>query len=108
MDEGTSALITDEKYLNAAQQRALRTLLMLAEHDLDGLSPGEIARHLKTLPSNTTRDLANLRLAGLAEALANGRWRISPRLAEIAITLQRNVESARRRLEETRRRYRRD
>ena len=100
--------MADEKYLNAAQQRALQTLLMLAEHDLDGIAPGEIARHLNTLPSNTTRDLANLRLAGLAESLSNGRWRISPRLAELAITLQRNVESARRRFEETRRRYRRE
>ncbi len=97
--------MTDEKYANAAQQRALRTLLMLAAHDLDGLAPGEIARSLNTLPSNTTRDLANLRLAGLAETLGNGRWRISPRLAELAITLQRNLDRARQRLEETRRRY---
>ena len=98
----------DEKYLNAAQQRALRTLLILAEHDLDGIAPGDIARHLNTLPSNTTRDLANLRMAGLAESLASGRWRVSPRLAELAITLQRNVENARRRFEEARRRYKRD
>jgi len=107
-DEGLALLMSDEKYINAAQQRALRTLLMLAEHDLDGLAPGEIARHLKTLPSNTTRDLANLRLAGLAESLSNGRWRISPRLAELAIVLQRNLENARQRLEETRRRYARE
>lgn len=94
-----------EKYINAAQQRILRTLLTLAEHDLDGLSPGEIARSLDTLPSNTTRDLANLRLAGLAEALPSGRWRIAPRLVELSLALQRSLDQAQRRLEETRRRY---
>lgn len=94
-----------EKYTNAAQQRILRTLLILAEHALDGVTPGEIARQLATLPSNTTRDLANLRLAGLAEVMANGRWRIAPRLVELALALQRSLDSAQRRLEETRRRY---
>lgn len=94
-----------EKYTNAAQQRILRTLLILAEHALDGAAPGEIARQLSTLPSNTTRDLANLRLAGLAEVTPNGRWRIAPRLAELALALQRSLDSAQRRLEETRRRY---
>jgi DNA-binding MarR family transcriptional regulator len=97
-----------EKYINAAQQRVLRTLLTLAEHDLDGLLPGEIARNLDTLPSNTTRDLANLRLAGLAESLPNGRWRIAPRLVELALALQRSLDSAQRKLEETRRRYSRE
>ena len=95
----------NDKYINAAQQRALRTLLILAEHDLDGLTPGEIARQLDTLPSNTTRDLANLRLAGLAEMLTNGRWRITPRVAELAQTLQRNLDKARQRLDDTQRRY---
>lgn len=94
-----------EKYTNAAQQRILRTLLILAEHALDGVTPGEIARQLNTLPSNTTRDLANLRLAGLAEVMPNGRWRIAPRLVELALALQRSLDSAQRRLEETRRRY---
>lgn len=97
--------MNSDKYINVAQQRALRTLLILADHDLDGLTPGEIARQLDTLPSNTTRDLANLRLAGLAEMLPNGRWRIAPRVAELALTLQRNLDKARQRLDETQRRY---
>lgn len=95
----------NDKYINVAQQRALRTLLILAEHDLDGLTPGEIARQIDTLPSNTTRDLANLRLAGLAEMLDNGRWRITPRVAQLAQSLQRNLDKARKRLADTQRRY---
>jgi DNA-binding MarR family transcriptional regulator len=97
--------MTSDKYLNAAQQRVLSTLLILADHDLNGLAPGEVARRLGTLPSNTTRDLANLRAAGLAETTDAGRWRITARLAELAVALQRNLEDARRQLEETRRRY---
>lgn len=97
--------MNSDKYINAAQQRALRTLLILAERDLDGLTPGEIARQLETLPSNTTRDLANLRLAGLAEMLPNGRWRIAPRVAELAQTLQHNLDKARQQLDEIQRRY---
>lgn len=97
--------MTSDKYINVAQQRALRTLLILADHDLEGLTPGEIARQIDTLPSNTTRDLANLRLAGLAEVMPNSRWRIAPRLVELALALQRSLDSAQRRLEETRRRY---
>lgn len=100
--------MSDEKYINAAQQRALRTLLMLAEHDLDGLAPGEIARHLKTLPSNTTRDLANLRLAGGRIARQRSLAHFAATESELAIVLQRNLENARQRLEETRRRYARD
>jgi DNA-binding IclR family transcriptional regulator len=64
------------KYANAAQQRVLLTLDFLANHP-EGASPGEIAKALNTLASNATRDLANLRLAGMAAAV-DGRWSCSP------------------------------
>lgn len=66
----------DAKYANAAQQRVLATLDFLARHP-EGASPGEIAKALNTLASNATRDLANLRLAGMAVAV-DGRWYCSP------------------------------
>ena len=59
--------MSDAKYTSAAQQRVLRTLRCLAEAQGTGALPSEIAAALKTLPSNTTRDLANLRLAGFAK-----------------------------------------
>lgn len=70
--------MTDSKYANTAQQRVLLTLHLLAKHP-EGVFPAEIARVLDTLASNTTRDLANLRLAGLAVAV-DGRWRCSRKL----------------------------
>lgn len=56
--------VTIEKYVNAAQQRVLRTFMVLADHDTAGVPPGEIAKAVSTLASNTTRDLANLKHAG--------------------------------------------
>lgn len=67
----------DGKYTNAAQQRVLRTLRLLKERRSVGATPGEIAKQIETAPSNTTRDLANLRMAGLAVSI-NRRWYISP------------------------------
>jgi DNA-binding IclR family transcriptional regulator len=67
------------QYANVAQQRVLRTLRVLIERAAEGAAPGEIAAELNTLPSNTTRDLANLHIAGFAEA-DEGLWRLSPRL----------------------------
>jgi DNA-binding MarR family transcriptional regulator len=65
--------VSDENYANQAQQRVLRTLVVLLERGSVGALPGEIAERIGTIPSNTTRDLANLRLAGLATSV-NGRW----------------------------------
>lgn len=65
--------MSDEHYANAAQQRVLRTLVVLIESGQAGASPSEVAEKVGTIPSNTTRDLANLRLAGLART-AKKRW----------------------------------
>lgn len=60
-------------YLNQAQQRVLRTLAALIDRGDGGALPGEIADTIGTLPSNTTRDLANLRQSGFAR-WEDGRW----------------------------------
>jgi DNA-binding IclR family transcriptional regulator len=67
------------KYTNVAQQRVLNTLRILIARAAEDVAPGDIAAELNTLPSNTTRDLANLNIAGFAEA-NEGLWRLSPRL----------------------------
>ena len=71
----------DRKHTNAAQQRVLLTLNFLASHPERAL-PGEIAKALNTFASNATRDLANLRIAGLAVAI-DGRWHCSPKLVDL-------------------------
>jgi DNA-binding IclR family transcriptional regulator len=92
-------------YINAAQQRVLKTLVLLAGHELMGLAPGEIAKAVRTGASNVTRDLANLREAGMAEQLDNGQWRITPRVGQLALRVLNSLGEARKRVEETAQRF---
>ncbi|URX63276.1 ArsR family transcriptional regulator [Luteibacter anthropi] len=92
-------------YINAAQQRVLKLLGLLCGNEVHGLAPGEIAQALRTSPSNVTRDLANLREAGFAEPLDNGRWRVTPRMGQFALRILSALDDAGRRVEEVRRRF---
>ena len=70
-------------YTNAAQQRLLQLIDLLAGHELQGLLPGEIAKALAVNASTVTRDLDNLRTAGWAELTPKGdRWRLAPHVIQ--------------------------
>jgi DNA-binding IclR family transcriptional regulator len=93
-------------YINNAQQRLLRTVLLLAGNELAGLAPSDLAKALDTNPSNVTRDLANLKEAGLAEQLPDtGRWRLGPKIVQVAVDFQLNLERSQSRVDEIRQRY---
>jgi DNA-binding IclR family transcriptional regulator len=93
-------------YENAAQQRVLKTMMALFGHEVDGLSPSQIAKAVDTTSSNVTRDLYNLIESGVAEKLShNDNIRITPRLGQKAIAILNNIDSASRRLEDTRNRF---
>jgi DNA-binding IclR family transcriptional regulator len=92
-------------YINAAQQRVLRILILLAGHEVTGLAPGEIAAAARTSASNVTRDLANLREAGLAEPLESGRWRITPLMGQLALRVSLALGDARKRIDEVQQRF---
>jgi len=95
-----------EKYISAQQQRLLQLVLTLAGNEIEGLAPGEIAKLVGCLPSQVTRDLANLRHAGWAEQLpATGRWRLGPQPVQIAMRHMTALDRAKRRLDETTNRY---
>lgn len=73
-------------YTNAAQQRLLQLIDLLAGHELQGLAPGEIAKALHASAAVITRDLDNLRSAGWAEQTPQGgRWRLSPHVIQIGL-----------------------
>jgi hypothetical protein len=61
----------------------LLTLKVLVEARESGSLPSQIAAHVGTIRSNTTRDLANLRMAGLATT-AQSRWYASS-LAKLCV-----------------------
>lgn len=105
------------QYTCAAQQRLLAVMMALAGHEVDGVSMMEITAALatragkepKSQKNNIFRDLHNLKEAGLAEQLPDSeRWRLAPRLVQIATAHQRYLERAAARLDETRQRYGRD
>lgn len=95
----------NEKYHNAAQQRILMVMLALAGHEIEGVTPSELAKGLGVPAPNISRDLRNLRLAGLAEKLETGRWKLSPKLVQIATAYSSNLQRARNRLNEIENRY---
>lgn len=94
------------QYENLAQQRALKIMLCLFGHEVDGLSPGQIAAQVKTSAGNVTRDIYNLVEAGVVERLThNDNLRITPRVGQRALAILTNIESASQRLSDTKNRY---
>lgn len=98
--------MTDERYEVESQQRILRVMLALSGYEVTGLAPGELAKGLELPGAQITKDLANLRIAGIAEEIVGtGRWRLTPRLIQIGVAMQLAVEQAERKLEEMKQRY---
>lgn len=97
------------RYDNAAQQRVLKVMLALFGHEIDGLAPGQIAKIVGTNPGNVTRDLHNLVEMGIAERMPhNDNARIAPRIGQKALAILNNIDSAAKRIDETRNRYTRE
>lgn len=93
-------------YRSEAQQRILRTLMCLFGNEIHGLSASDVAQAVETTPSNTTRDLANLQLAGLAELQPETRrWRLTPRLPQRALAMMLSMDKAEQKLQEIKNRY---
>lgn len=96
-------------YTCEAQQRVLKLLMALFGHEVNGVSPGELASGLGLKPSQITRDLWNLVEAGLVERLPKtDRTRISPRLGAKALNTLTAFDQAQRQLTDLRDRYTRE
>jgi len=93
-------------YTNDAQQRILNVLFALCLDAVNGFAPSKLAELVSASPSAITRDLDNLRTAGLAERVeATGCWRLTPRLPQQAINILNSVDAQQRRVDEVRNRY---
>lgn len=101
--------MTEDRYRSESQQRILKILLTLGGHEINGLSPGEISKSLNIQPAHITRDLANLKIAGIAESIPEtGRWRLTPKVPQIAMAMLREIEKREGFISETKQRYTRD
>ena len=96
-------------YTNAAQQRILQLQLALFGDVVHGYPPSKLAEVLKVSASAITRDLDNLRTAGVAERdEATGNWRLTPRLPQQSIKVFNAIDRAQRRVDEARNRFTRN
>lgn len=96
-------------YTNAAQQRILQLQLVLFGDVVHGYPPSKLAEVLKVSASAITRDLDNLRTAGIAERdEATGNWRLTPRLPQQSIKVFNAIDAAQRRVDEARNRFTRN
>jgi DNA-binding IclR family transcriptional regulator len=98
----------ETSYLCEPQQRLMRLILVMGGHEIEGLTPGDIARLNECSASLVTRDLANLKHLGWAEQMPSGRWRLGPAPMQVAVRFNAAIERARRKLEETEQRYTRN
>ena len=98
--------MAEKTYDNASQERGYAVLLTLAGHEFAGLAPSEIAAAVNASRSRITSDLRVLQKMGLAEPiLETGRWRLGPKLVQIAIAFSDQLNRARTKLDEITQRY---
>jgi DNA-binding IclR family transcriptional regulator len=98
-----------EKYHCEPQQRILALLLVLAGQEVHGLTPTDIAKAQSCSAAIVTRDLANLKAAGMAEQVPETqRWRLAPSIVQISLRHSVALERARTRLDEISNRYSRN
>jgi DNA-binding IclR family transcriptional regulator len=96
-------------YTNAGQQRLLKLIQALAGYEINGVAPAALAREVGCSAACITRDMDNLRTAGLAEEVPEtGRWRLGPGIVQIALKHMNALDRAEKRLAEVRNRYSRE
>ena len=96
-------------YTNEAQQRILRLVVALFGYAVNVFPLIKLGEVLNVSASAITRDLDNLRTAGIAERdEATGNWRLTPRLPQQAIKVFNAIDAAQRRVDEARNRFTRN
>ncbi len=90
-----------KQYLSAQVQRVLKTIELMAGHEIEGVEPGKLAEALQTSGADVTRILTNLEHAGFAERLPTNpkRWRLGKVLVQLSNTVEDNFRTALRQLQ---------
>lgn len=99
--------MTAPKQDRQSARRALRALLILQGHVMDGLRLSQVAEALGTSLPNALRDLGVLAEEGLAERIP-GRdeyWRLTPRIVQISRATGEEFAKLRARVDEFEQRY---
>lgn len=93
-----------------ALRKACRYFSVLAGHEMDGMRPGQIAEGAGVSPATVTRDLRALQDAGFVEQIPTmqDRWRLGPKLIQIALAHTTALDRAGGKLAEVKQRYSRE
>jgi len=84
----------DKKH-SAQIGRVLRTIEVLAGHEFDPLSTGEVARTVGVAPPVATRDLQAAEHFGWVEKTPDGKWRLCRgHMTNIAVAVQHGIQKA--------------
>ena len=73
-----------ETRLNASQSRLIHVAEVLAAHPIFGLPAAEVRAQVGDSRNQVARTLATLEAGDWAEQTPAGRWRLTPRLTQIA------------------------
>ena len=99
----------EEKHRIESVQRAIKALMCLSGHEMEGLTPSQIALATGMTATQVTRTMANLEIGGIAEKIiSNNKWRLAPRLVQVAIAHTNAMDKAERKLNEVKNRYSRE
>ncbi len=84
--------------------------LALAGHEVDGMRPGQIAKATGVSPATATRDLQAMQARGIVELVPGmeDRWRLGPKVVQVALAHLQGLERASNRVTETKQRYSRE
>lgn len=88
-------------HTNGAQQRLIKLILALFGDVVNGYLPSQLISKTGASASQTTRDLANLVSAGLAQRDDEGRYCLTARLPQQAVKVYAALGRAETRLAET-------
>ena len=91
--------------MSAAISKALRVLFALAGHEVHGMSAGDIAAASGLSAPAATQYRQALEDEGIVEQVAPGRWRLSPRIVQVARDHQGGLDRIKHMVAETEQRY---
>lgn len=99
--------MSPEKYGTSDQlRRAFRAIVVLAGNTVQGMTPGDLAKAVAASPSNITRLLANMKNEGFVEETkVPGRWRLGPKVVQIALAYQVDISRQETELDQIKQRY---
>lgn len=93
-------------YTNDAQQRILKLVILMFGDVVNGFTPAVLAEELGCSRPVMTRDLDNLRTAGIAARdESTGLWRLTPRMPQQAVKIFAAIDNAERRLNDAKQRF---